>query len=193
MIRKTYYIALALIMSVSVSCSSVPLTSLPKLAAVKPETMDMSQLELAVRVPAPIGIPDDSAKLDITLKSAVTGETLFQELTLGQPNPELTTYLEKQEKRGYKIYRYKMNAAQVAQAETFRKAVEELRSRSKGAKNQMTLNASTGFCLAGAGELDSIDMTFYEGTRSKVNFTEVSSQTLSLPSCSNRRKASWSF
>lgn len=166
-------LVLVLCAFVVTACSSVPLASLPKLAAVKPETMDMSQMELAVRVPEGVGIRDNSAKLDILLKSKASGETLSYAMELHQPNKELTSYLKRQERKGYKVYRYKMTEEQLAKAEAFRIKALDLKARSEGTKNEMTLNASAGFCRLAEGATNSIDMTFYIRTKSNKDFFKL--------------------
>ena len=45
------------------ACTHVPLSSIPKLAQIDPETTDLSQVELAVRVPQDFRLHRDGASI----------------------------------------------------------------------------------------------------------------------------------
>lgn len=164
------------------ACSSVPLSSLPKLRGLKAETMDMSQLEMAVRLQENMGIAKDGAVLTMDIRNHVSGERLSQEMILQAPNPELTKYLLKQQKPGYRIYRFKLTGDQLAEAQTFRTKALDLDARATGQKNNGTFEANAQLCSHVEGTVfDQAKMTFYIRTKSdKEFFMLFKEQTMAL-------------
>ncbi len=92
-----------------VSCASVPLMSMPKLARLDPETIDISQVELAIRVNDDYRILKDSAKISVMFKNKNTGNTFKENIILPEHVAPLTKYLIKQKKPGFALYRYKLD------------------------------------------------------------------------------------
>ncbi|CAN0345422.1 unnamed protein product, partial [Chrysoparadoxa australica] len=72
------------------ACSSVPITSYPKLASMNPETMDMREIEIAVRLQDDFGIIEDSVVIDVSLVHEETGEMLQEQFILEQSPEPLT-------------------------------------------------------------------------------------------------------
>ena len=106
-----------------VGCTSVPITSYPKLAAMDPETMALENLELAVRMQDDFGVIKDSAVISVSLVHEETGETLQRDFILDE-NPEaLTPVLERNLKSGYVIRRFKMSEETAQDATEYRALV----------------------------------------------------------------------
>lgn len=161
------------------ACASVPLMSLPKLMSLDAETLDMSQLELAVRLEDNIGIKPGSANVDVSLKQDATGVEIDNSFTLETPDATLTPFLQRQEKPGYKIHRFKMTPAQAEIAQQFRQEALELKAKDKR-EMELTFSASVGFCQPrNQPAFDEVNMVFYIRTDSqKEFFTLIKEQNL---------------
>ena len=170
---KLHFISLGLVwMFLLPACTSVPLTSLPKLRGLKPETVDMKQLEMAVRLPAGIGIVKDSAALDVSLKNGEGGE-LTKKMILQDPIPQLTDYLTRKQGRDHRIYRFKLTGEQLAEAESFRKEALEFSETFEG-QTSSHFSAAAGFCSYDPEALyKGVTMTFYIRTKSDKEFFKL--------------------
>lgn len=158
---------LTALLTISLSaCASIPLTTLPKLAGLNFETIDMSKIELAVRLQDNIGIQEGTAKLAFSLENPK-----FEHLmVLDEPNRALSPYLMRKEKPGYKIYRFEISPEQYELAEIFRKNVLDAKKNTRG-KTSMTLNATVGFCQLEKGIVpETIKMTFFLKTAKDRDF-----------------------
>ena len=155
---------------VLVGCASIPIMSLPKLMSLDLETVDMSQVELAVRVQDTVGIQEKSAQIKIDLEQDNTGEKQTHVLILETPDENLTPFLRRQQKQGYKVHRFKMTQEQAAAADLFRQKALTLKARNKN-KNTMTVSARVYFCqYRNLPSYDDISMTFYVRTKSQKDF-----------------------
>jgi len=159
LLRVSLGVVLAAILS---ACSSVPLTSLPKLRGLKAETVDMSQLELAIRLQDNMGIAKDGAVLGMIIQNTESGERLSKQMILQDPNPELTPYLRRQQKPGYRVYRFKLTGEQLAAAQAFRQQALDFQARTSEDKTKGTFDASARFCSHAEGTaFEQATMTFY--------------------------------
>ncbi|HBF89839.1 MAG TPA: hypothetical protein DDX09_01615, partial [Hyphomonas atlantica] len=87
------------------ACMSVPVTSLPRLAAMDPVSMDANQIEVAVRAPDDFDLPEDGATLVLTVWQEEGDETR-EELFHLQPVPgSPTEFLTQRAKAGFSIHR----------------------------------------------------------------------------------------
>ena len=159
------------------ACASIPLTTLPKLAGLNFETVDMSKIELAVRIQESVGIQKGTAKLKFDLENP----KFKHAMTLDEPNTMLSPYLKRQEKPNYKIYRFEISPEQYELAEAFRAKVLEAKKKTKG-KTRMSLNATVGFCQFEKGPvLETIKMTFFLKTAKDRDFyTLIKEQDISF-------------
>lgn len=152
------------------ACASVPLMSLPKLMSLDAETLDMSQLELAVRLEDNVGIKPGSAIIDVSLEQDATGVEIDNSFTLETPDATLTPFLQRQEKPGYQIHRFKMTPAQAEIARQFRQEALELKAKDKR-EMEVTFSASVSFCqLEDKPGFDEVNMVFYIRTDSQKEF-----------------------
>ncbi len=153
-----------------VSCASVPLMSLPKLARLDPETIDISQVELAIRVNDDYRILKDSAKIGMLFSNDLSGDSFKETLILPEHVAPLTKYLIKQKKPGFVLYRYKLDEHSSDAAEKYRANILKFKARNKG-DNSMEISASAGFCAAGAANIDAdVLLKFYIKTKPKQEF-----------------------
>jgi len=151
-------------------CASVPLMSLPKLAALDPETLAMDKIELAVRLDDTIGIKTDSAQLFIKIENEKTTEALQHRLILNVRETDLTPFLERKEKPGYTVHRFKLTPEQANAAETFRKKALTMRNENeKDLRSRFA--AQVGFCEFKDGpSYEGASMTLYLRTNPKKDF-----------------------
>lgn len=152
------------------ACASVPLMSLPKLMALDVETLEMDKIELAIRLDDTIGIRKDSAQLFIKVENEKTNKSLQHRLILNVRETELTPFLQKKEKSGYTVHRFKLTPEQALEAQNFRQSALEWRD--KGGKDlRSNLTAQVGFCQFEDGpSYEEGSMTFYVRTNPKKDF-----------------------
>ena len=177
-----HLLRLTALLSVSLAltaCASVPLMSLPKLMKLSPETMEIGKIELAVRLDDTVGIKRDSAQLFIKIDNEQTNKSLQHRLILNVRETELTPFLQKKEKSGYTVHRFKLTPEQAEASENFRKTALEMRE-TYGKSLNSNLTAQVGFCQFKDGpELDSASMTFYVRTNpEKEFFTLIKEQNI---------------
>lgn len=152
------------------ACASVPLMSLPKLMALDLETLDIDKIELAVRLDDTLGIRQNGSQLFIEVENEKTNTALQHSLILNVREENLTPFLKRKAKPGYKIHRFKLTSEQASKAEKFRKDALTLRDKSgKDLKTQLT--AAAQFCQVEKGtEFEGAALTFYVRTNPKKDF-----------------------
>lgn len=171
------------------ACASIPIMSLPKLLSFSLESVDMSEIELAVRLEDNVGIQKGSALVQVDLELAKTGQKLNHGLTLEKLDSNLTPFLQRQNKPGYKIHRFKMTADQADTAQLFREKALAMKVNSKD-KIEMSFRARVGFChFRELPEYEAVSMTFYIKTNPEKDFfTLFKEQELSFePEEKNKR------
>ena len=151
-------------------CASIPLMSLPKLMALDMETLDIEKVELAVRLDDSLGISKGSAQLSIKVENEKTKAILAHRLILDVRDEDLTPFLKRKAKPGYKIHRFKLTPEQAEAAQSFRTEALALRDKS-GKDLKSELSASVGFCQAKKGtEYEGASLTFYVRTNPNKDF-----------------------
>jgi hypothetical protein len=174
---------LALLSGVLVSCTSVPIMSYPKLATLDPETMELADIELAVRMQDDFGIIEDSAIISVGLVHKETGDAIQKQFIL-EENPEpLTETLQRKQKADYVIRRFKMAPETAAEATEYRAEVIKRREAEPGKQHEGTFSASVGFCMQPEGNpfLDPRMTLFLRTAPDKNFFTMIKETKVALP------------
>lgn len=127
------------------ACSAIPITSLPRLAGMSPQTMDFSKLELAVRVQDDFNVIEESAKFQITIVNEGDGELLDEELILEDDDRGLTPGLKKKLKPGFHIIRYRVGEETAERANKIRSEVIALKEANPDG-NRGSFSASANIC-----------------------------------------------
>lgn len=104
----------------AVACTSIPLTSLPRLQGIDPMTVDPGNIEVAVRFEDGLALEDEDVTLDFAFKNGITEERLGGTFPLEPMDGALTPFLERQADRGGTILRYTLSEEQAEQIRTAR-------------------------------------------------------------------------
>ncbi len=131
-------------------CTSVPITSYPKLASANPETMEMSEVELAVRIQDDFKVRPETALLFLGLRHKETGEEISETFIFTEGDAELTPVLEGKQKEGFRIHKFYLDPETAAAAQSFRDKMFAIREQEPNA-HEGTMTASTGLCLTEGG------------------------------------------
>ena len=129
------------------ACTNIPLTSIPKLSALKPETMALDHVQLAVRVQEDFRPYRDVAKLRMSVSGPSLELDKSLELQLLPVADDLTPYLQGQERRGYRIAMFSVDPDEVEDINLFRDELLALKAREEG-KNALSIGAWAKGCLA---------------------------------------------
>lgn len=154
------------------ACTHVPLSSIPKLAQIDPETTDLSQVELAVRVPQDFRLHRDGASINVALiPEGGTPETLA--LQLEHSTAPLTPFLERQQGSKFKILRFELDPEEAKRATDYRTHVialkEQLRAEGRGGSASFSVG-STGCLSPGANPFQDLRMKFFMRTKPDEEF-----------------------
>ena len=148
-------------------CTSVPITSIPKLANIDPATTDFSQVELAVRVSEDFRLHRDGATIDVVLSP--DGEPpLTLNLNLQHSEAPLTPVLQRQRGSRFDILRFEIADEDAARASDYRDTVIATRERLKaeGVSGSASFSIGSTGCLAqGANPFQDLRMKFFIRTR----------------------------
>lgn len=163
-----------------VACTSVPVASLPKLAALDPVAMDASQIEVAVRAPDDYDLPEDGATLVLTVWQE-EGDRTREELFHLKPVPGgLTAFLTKRSKAGFAFHRLRIDPKDAPRMDEFRAHMLSL----KDAPGQKSLSVSvtTRPCLKpGANPFKDPRIAIYlRPTREDDYFTLVKERSVPI-------------
>ena len=127
------------------ACMSVPVTSLPRLAAMDPVSMDANQIEVAVRAPDDFDLPEDGATLVLTVWQEEGDETR-EELFHLQPVPgSPTKFLTQRTKAGFSIHRMRVDPKDAPRMDEFRAHMLSLKE-TPGQKS-LSVSVTTRPCL----------------------------------------------
>lgn len=155
-----------------VGCTSIPLTSIPKLAALKPETMELGQLELAVRVQEDFRLYKDGTKLEIILTPEEENAEII-ELYLVPSDEPLTPYLLRQAGKRFQMIRFALNPEDVPRITAYREKALAIRTRleadDRGGEGGFSI-ASSGCLAKGANPFQDLRMKFFIRTRPDEEF-----------------------
>ncbi len=104
------------------ACTSVPLTSIPKVTSIDLMTMDPADMDVAIRLNEGLALENDAVALTFVLLNKITGEELGDVFPLTPLDAPLTAFLEKKATKGRSILRYRLSDAQAAQIRDARAA-----------------------------------------------------------------------
>ncbi len=127
-------------------CASIPMSSLPRLALINIETIELSNVQLAVKIPEDFSIIGNEAKLSLEFENNISGETLKERFKLPMVKAPLGKYLSKQEKKGTQIYQFEFDDAMTKSARDLRQKLYAMKAGKKS-KNDMSVSASIHPCL----------------------------------------------
>ncbi|MDX3968074.1 MAG: hypothetical protein QHD01_15910 [Bradyrhizobium sp.] len=152
-------------------CSSVPLTSIPRLARIDAKTTDLSMLRVAVQLPEVLQPRSGGVKLDVVTKVAGEAEakTSFSMMEMSEardradlPPPPL----------GSATHAYRLSPADAARFEALRAAMVE--QGRQGRRGSMGLGvAAKEFCRANAAPQSALPVTIYLMTSETKSFVAV--------------------
>lgn len=152
------------------ACASIPLTSLQKLAMLDVETLDISKVEVAIRVQENVEIVDEVAIVVIEATNKKSKESVKEVFMLPKHDVTLTKYLRKQEKEGMRIRRFKFDEGTSSSVHALRAKLIEMAETTQ-VKNSVSFGVSARPCLTiGTDFIDAMDMTIYLRTNPKKDF-----------------------
>jgi hypothetical protein len=152
-------------------CSSVPLTSIPRLARIDAKTTDLSMLRVAMQLPEALRPRSDGVRLDVVTKVAGEAEmkTSFVMVEMsdardraGLPAPP----------RGSSTYPYRLSSADAARFEALRASMVE--QGKQGKRGSMGIGvAAKEFCRVNEAQTTSLPVTIYLMTSETKSFVPV--------------------
>jgi hypothetical protein len=175
---KNWIVALFIISAIFLtSCTSIPITNVPKLMALDPVTIDIGDVEMAVRLPRGFRIRPGGASLGLQIENETSGQKIGEKFILQQNAAPLTKFLSRKQKDGYSIYRFNMSEEAVTRATKLRAQSLEMREKFPG-ENSLSLSASAKFCLKpGANPFTDMRLTFFIRTNPDKKFYTLFKET----------------
>jgi len=167
---RLHIICLALMAGALAACTSIPVTNIPKLMALDPDTMDIGTVEMAVRVPDDWRVREEGVALKMSLKNKVTGEMIKEEFVLDKSDQPLTPVLQSKRKKDHLVQRFEMSEETAARANAFRAQMIAMREKNPG-KNEASISAHARMCLTpGANPFQNFRFTTYVRTDPSKDF-----------------------
>ena len=152
-------------------CSSVPLTSIPRLARIDAGTTDLSMLRVAVQLPDVLRPRSGGVKLDVVTKLAGEAEakTSFAMVETSEARDRAGLPAPPQ---GSATYAYRLSPGDAARFEALRAAMVE--QGKQGKRGSMGLGvAAKEFCRANAAPQASLPVAIYLMTSETKSFVPV--------------------
>lgn len=153
-------------------CSSVPLTSIPRLARIDAKTTDLSMLRVAVQLPEVLQPRSGGVKLDVVTKVAGEAEakTSFSMMEMSEARDRAD--LPPPPPLGSATHAYRLSPADAARFEALRAAMVE--QGRQGRRGSMGLGvAAKEFCRANAAPQSALPVTIYLMTSETKSFVAV--------------------
>lgn len=151
-------------------CSSVPLTSIPRLARIDAKTTDLSMLRVAVQLPEALRPRSDGVKLDVVTKVAGEAET--------KTSFAMVEMSDARDRAGLPVpppgstYAYRLSSADAARFEALRASMVE--QGKQGKRGSMGLGvAAKEFCRTNAAPQASLPVSIYLMTSETKSFVSV--------------------
>ncbi len=125
-----------LILFFAISCSNVPVTSIPKLQAIDFKTTDLSKLATVAKIPNVI----DTSTLEITytveIESGENKESFSSILQEWKGDAETQALIAKNAENGYQLLAYKFPSKDIAKAQSMRKLGDKWKEENGNAKGR---------------------------------------------------------
>ena len=163
------------------SCSTIPITSIPKLMTLDVETIEIGDVEMALRIRDDFQIKDKGAVLKISIENKANMEKSAGKLSelfiLERSVKPLTPFLARKQKDGFVVHRFEMTEEAVARATILRENAYKIRAKSSK-KNSVTISAFARFCRKpGANPFVDMPITFFIRTNPKKKFYTLFKET----------------
>ncbi len=117
------------------SCSTIPITSIPKLMTLDVETIEIGDVEMALRIRDDFQIKDKGAVLKISIENKANMEKSAGKLSelfiLERSVKPLTPFLARKQKDGFVVHRFEMTEEAVARATILRENAYKIRTNPK--------------------------------------------------------------
>jgi len=163
------------------ACTSIPLTSLPKLAGLDAMTLDPADIEVAVGFQEGLALSDDAVTLEFEFTNGLSGQRLGGIFPLEPLQGPLTPFLTKKTANGRSVLRFGLTEAQ---AEEIRNARAIAMTWPKDPDQQHSLSFSAGAkpCLTeNANPFRALQFSVYlQSDPEKDFFTMVKNKRLEL-------------
>lgn len=142
-------------------CTSIPLGSISKLSALRPDTAALEEYQVAVRVPEDYRLYGDGATIKVRVESSALEQDKALDLVLIPSTAELTTFLLKREKRGYRIVMFEVDAKDTAEIQKFRAEILSIFEEYPGQNTFTTTAWAKGCLVQGANPFQDLHMALY--------------------------------
>lgn len=136
-----------LLASVLFGCTSIPLSSIPKLSSLNPRTADLENFQVAVRTSEENRLYRNGATLEGEIIHPLFDEPRMIDLQLIPSTAPLTPFLEKRQKRGYRVVVFEVDPADAARINGFRQELTRAFDKAPG-EGQFSITAFAKGCLA---------------------------------------------
>lgn len=138
-------------MAVLAACSTIPITSLPKLAGLNPQSFDFSEAKIAVRIQDGYRVEDGDVTLMVHLLNGATQEQTSETFNLVvEPMPD-SEFLIKEKRSGTTIYGLSFDDGDKARVLSFRDKFSAITAQNSdgphSSQNSFSLNVNTKGCL----------------------------------------------
>ncbi len=191
----------ACLISVISACSTIPITNLPKLAALSPQTFDFSKAKIAVRIEEGFRVDDGDVKLVANLYNGRTQENISETFDMVVTSKPVSPFLHGQMRSGFDVYGLsfaeKDNDRVLAFRDAFSNIVEQDRNAndkvsSQQEKNSFSLSVTTQGCLeVGSNPFQKMAVKIYlKPSEEKDYFTFVKEQKIDLAALNNGKMPS---
>ncbi len=178
------------------ACSTIPITNLPKLAALNPQTFDFSKAKIAVRIEEGFRVEDGDITLRVDLYNGRTQEIISETFDMVVTSKPISPFLQGQLRSGFDIYGLSFDEEDSQRVLAFRDAFSNIVEQDRNAndkvnssqdKNSFSLNVTTQGCLeAGANPFKKMAVKVYlKPSDEKDYFTFVKEQKIDLAALNN--------
>tara|TARA_B100000678_G_C18175889_1_gene489145 strand:- start:546 stop:1187 length:642 start_codon:yes stop_codon:yes gene_type:complete len=149
------------------ACTSVPLTSLPRLQGLNPTQMDFSEVRVALRVQEGFRLEKDTVTLSMDLTNETQWLDLSEQFPLDIRQRDDDPFLNRQAKPGFTIYEFQIRPEDATRARKLQAVVADLKRRSESGetpkeKHSFSLSVNFKPCLEkGANPFRNARVTVY--------------------------------
>lgn len=136
-LKHCILVALAIMLT---ACTSIPLTSLPRLMGLDMDTIDPAAIEVAVRLQNGLALPPEGVTLFYELNNTETGEEIGGDFPMVPLDEPLTPFLKRKATRDRTVLRFRLDEEQAAR-------MREVRETALGWKDTCDGNCSISFAV----------------------------------------------